>query len=69
MPVALSGNMRARSTARLKSARLANFRLGGVMKDVSKVLSTNHYVWTMERGVKPIDSSLGMADSAWVPTA
>lgn len=65
MPVALSGNMRARSTARVGAARVANVRCGGVAEDVDTANAANHYVWTMERGVKPIDSSLGITEDGW----
>lgn len=60
---ALSGNMRARSTARAARARCANFRAGGVASDVDTANAANHYVWTMERGVKPLDA--GLTENTW----
>ena len=63
MPTALSGNMRARSTARAARARCGNVRVGGVAVDVDTANSENHYVWTMARGVKPLDS--GLTEDTW----
>lgn len=60
---ALSGNMRARSTARANAARVANVRVGGVAVDVDTANSANHYKWTMERGVKPLDA--GLTEDTW----
>ena len=60
---ALSGNMRARSTARVGSAVVGNVRVGGVASDVDTTSTSNHYVWTMVRGVKPLDS--GLTEDTW----
>lgn len=60
---ALSGNMRARSTARVGAATVNNVRVGGVASDVDTANTANDYVWTMERGVKPLDT--GLTEDTW----
>jgi hypothetical protein len=55
--------MRSRSTARVAKAKVGNVRVGGVATDVDTVSTTNHYKWTMVRGVKPLDS--GLTENTW----
>ena len=60
---ALSGNMRARGTARCARARCGNSRCGGAATDVDTANTNNHYKWTMVRGVKPLDT--GLTEDGW----
>jgi hypothetical protein len=63
MPVTLGGNMRARATARCGKAVCGESRLGGVAIDVDTASQSNHYKWTMTRGVKRLDT--GLTEDGW----
>jgi hypothetical protein len=64
MATPLAENMRAGNTSRAGAARAKGSRVGAAFGDIqSGPSSGSEYVWSMDQGVKKLDTTL--ADTAW----